>query len=50
MLFVKQVQIFMADAVGQLIFYGQFHIVDDTDFGRFAMQYYLNTVFENVSI
>ena len=40
----KEVQIFMANAIGQLLF------VDDSDFGRFTTQYYLNTVSENVSI
>ena len=40
----------MANAMGQLTFRGQFHFDDDSDFDRFANQYYLNTVFENVSI
>ena len=39
----KQVQIFMGKAIGQLLFHGQFHFVDDSDFGRFTRQYYLNT-------
>ena len=46
----KRVQIFMGNAIGQLLFQGQFHFVDDSDFGQFTRQYYLNTVFENVSI
>ena len=27
-----------------------FHFVDDSDLGQFIWQYYLNTVFENVSM
>ena len=43
-------QIFTANAIGQLLFDVQFHFVDDSDFGRFTRQYYLNIVFGNVSI
>ena len=48
--FDKQVQINALTAIGQLLFHGQFYFVDDSDFGRFTRQYYLNIVFENVSI
>ena len=41
-------QIFILNVTGQLPFHGQFHFVDDSDFGRFTRQYYLNIVFENV--
>ena len=40
----------MANAIGQLFFHGKFYFVDDSDFGRFTRQYYLNVVFENVSM
>ena len=44
----RQVQIFMANAIEQLLFHGQLDFVGDSDFGRFTRQYYLNIVFENV--
>ena len=40
----------MGNAIGQLLFHGQFHFVDDSDFDRFRRQYNVNTVFENFSI
>ena len=40
----------MGNANGQLPFHGQLNFVDDSEFVRFKIQYYLKTVFENISI
>ena len=50
MLFVQTGANIYGNAIGRSFFHGQFHFVDDSDFGRFTRQYYVNTVFENVSI
>ena len=40
----KQMQIFMGNEIGYLPIHGQLHFVDDSDFGRFSRQYYLDNV------
>ena len=50
MLFVQTGAYIYGECDWTVTFHGDFHFVDESDFGTFTRQYYLNTVFENVSI